>query len=332
MNLEPFRELGFISRNTPSLRNDLTSHDSTHAGPYGVVNVLYTRGALQKAKHTNAHAQGLAHVLQLYPGMANQSLRECVANVSQGGGQGMTKCSCLGLCNTKKCGCFKEGRVCNSRCHPRNVTCTNCPEKHGGGGRGVAKQGRLPPAAPKAKRVPPPAEPAEPAEPAAAAKKVKRRTQESDGGDDDEEDDGEESDDFQLSSDEKSDEDEEEEEVPRLTRELALPKYMDTNLFLNKLKKGELQHMCKNQRMASSTANKPELIDKLRKSLEQEKACLERQLRKAKQQALGPRGEKRKRHATMATRVGEVPAGRKEAQALLAGGKRGAKKMQKKRR
>ena len=318
MNLEPFRELGFISRNTPSLRNDLTSHASTHAGPYGVVNVLYTRGALQKAKHTNAHAQGLAHVLQLYQGMAKQSLRECVANVSQGGGQGMTKCSCSGLCNTKKCGCFKEGRVCNSRCHPRNVTCTNCPEKHGGGRRGVAKQGRLPPAAAKAA----------PAEPAAAAKKVKRRTQERDGGDDDEEDDGEESDDFQLSSDEKSEEDEEEEEVPRLTRELALPKYMDTNLFLNKLKKGELQHMCKNQRMAS-TANKPELIDKLRKSLEQQKACLERQLRKAKQQALGPRGEKRKRHATMATRVGEVPAGSKEAQALLAGG---AAKKPKKRR
>ena len=186
----------------------------------------------------------------------------------------------------------------------------------------------LPPAAAKAKRAPPPAKPAEPA---AAAKKVKRRTQERDGGDDDEEDDGEESDDFQLSSDEKSDEDEEEEEVPRLTRELALPKYMDTNLFLNKLKKGELQHMCKNQRMASSTANKPELIDKLRKSLEQQKAGLERQLRKAKQQAqaLGPRGEKRKRHATMATRVGEVPAGSKEAKALLAG--EAAKKPKKRR-
>lgn len=41
------------------------------------------------------------------------------------GGQGMTKCSCTGKCNTNHCSCRRAGRECSSRCHNKNNVCCN---------------------------------------------------------------------------------------------------------------------------------------------------------------------------------------------------------------
>lgn len=51
------------------------------------------------------------------------SLREASANQSMFLGQGFLKCQCQpskNQCNTKRCTCFKEQKLCNSRCHSSN--------------------------------------------------------------------------------------------------------------------------------------------------------------------------------------------------------------------
>ena len=36
------------------------------------------------------------------------------------------RCSCKkASCITNRCACFKAGRKCNSRCHPKNASCRN---------------------------------------------------------------------------------------------------------------------------------------------------------------------------------------------------------------
>ena len=36
------------------------------------------------------------------------------------------RCSCVkASCITNRCACFKAGRKCNSRCHPKNANCRN---------------------------------------------------------------------------------------------------------------------------------------------------------------------------------------------------------------
>jgi hypothetical protein len=56
--------------------------------------------------------------------LPNISLRQAAAASSVVGGQGIQKCSCTGSCNTTKCGCFRIGRGCGSRCHYAN-SCKN---------------------------------------------------------------------------------------------------------------------------------------------------------------------------------------------------------------
>ena len=54
-------------------------------------------------------------------------LREAVKSLSQGGGQGYTKCNCAKgnkQCQTNRCKCFKNGLKCNSRCH-NSLNCKN---------------------------------------------------------------------------------------------------------------------------------------------------------------------------------------------------------------
>ena len=36
------------------------------------------------------------------------------------------RCTCVkASCITNRCACFKAGRKCNSRCHPKNANCRN---------------------------------------------------------------------------------------------------------------------------------------------------------------------------------------------------------------
>lgn len=54
------------------------------------------------------------------------TLREAAAKQSLTGGQGFQKCNCqpsVSQCKTKRCRCFKENRLCNSRCHSKNTCC-----------------------------------------------------------------------------------------------------------------------------------------------------------------------------------------------------------------
>ena len=53
------------------------------------------------------------------------TLRETVRNDSVGHGQGYVKCSCTQKCDTLRCKCKKEKRICNSACHKSNPNCTN---------------------------------------------------------------------------------------------------------------------------------------------------------------------------------------------------------------
>ena len=55
------------------------------------------------------------------------TLREAAAKQSLTGGQGFKKCKCKpakNQCRTKRCVCFKENLLCNSRCH-NSLSCCN---------------------------------------------------------------------------------------------------------------------------------------------------------------------------------------------------------------
>jgi hypothetical protein len=54
------------------------------------------------------------------------SLRQANKKESQHGGQGFVKCNCNGpkRCRSKRCACFKNNVLCNSRCH-NSVNCLN---------------------------------------------------------------------------------------------------------------------------------------------------------------------------------------------------------------
>uniref|UniRef100_A0A914QH12 Uncharacterized protein n=1 Tax=Panagrolaimus davidi TaxID=227884 RepID=A0A914QH12_9BILA len=52
------------------------------------------------------------------------SVRTAAAADSVVGGQGHVHCDCLMKCETKRCKCKKEGRLCNSRCHNQR-DCSN---------------------------------------------------------------------------------------------------------------------------------------------------------------------------------------------------------------
>jgi hypothetical protein len=51
------------------------------------------------------------------------SIRTAAAADSVVGGQGHVHCDCLMKCQTKRCKCKKEGRLCNSRCHNQRDCC-----------------------------------------------------------------------------------------------------------------------------------------------------------------------------------------------------------------
>ena len=52
------------------------------------------------------------------------SLRTCARNTSISGGQGYTRCTCKGRCNTNKCSCKRNAKLCNSKCHD-SLPCFN---------------------------------------------------------------------------------------------------------------------------------------------------------------------------------------------------------------
>ena len=54
------------------------------------------------------------------------SVREAVATVSVGVGQGYVKCMCTGKCQTNRCSCKAADIPCNTKCHPHSASgCVN---------------------------------------------------------------------------------------------------------------------------------------------------------------------------------------------------------------
>ncbi len=52
-------------------------------------------------------------------------IREAMKAVSVGLGQGFVRCNCNGKCATNRCGCYQGKIGCNTKCHPKNKSCTN---------------------------------------------------------------------------------------------------------------------------------------------------------------------------------------------------------------
>ena len=104
----------------------------TDAGSYrlatraGVLPTTYFRGDLMKYKGgVSLNAFGLDKVLKQWKTMEKVCVRAAHGQTSVSGMQGMSKCSCIGKCDTQRCSCVKAGRKCNSRCHPRSTRCEN---------------------------------------------------------------------------------------------------------------------------------------------------------------------------------------------------------------
>ena len=70
--------------------------------------------------------------LQSWKGLPKISLRTASRMQSMVGGQGFSKCTCKGKCDSKRCGCLKKGLNCTARCHKGNKMCTNCKTDSGG--------------------------------------------------------------------------------------------------------------------------------------------------------------------------------------------------------
>ena len=57
------------------------------------------------------------------------SVRQAVSTISIAGGQGFKMCRCVdGKCNGGRCGCHRDNRKCNSKCHGGNAN-PNCTRK-----------------------------------------------------------------------------------------------------------------------------------------------------------------------------------------------------------
>ena len=75
---------------------------------------------IKRAEH-----YGLEDALQDWERKPKISIREALRAISMLGGQGFFFCSCKGTCDKNSCKCKKNGRQCNSKCHPSNRVCVN---------------------------------------------------------------------------------------------------------------------------------------------------------------------------------------------------------------
>ena len=95
----------------------------------GILERCLDRSHVQFDSNLTPTDVGLSGVLERWQGgdiTARLSVRTASTNNSKFGGQGMLKCGCVkGNCRTSACRCFRAGRECNSRCHPKSANCQN---------------------------------------------------------------------------------------------------------------------------------------------------------------------------------------------------------------
>jgi hypothetical protein len=80
-----------------------------------------------RAPENNIKLLGLEDAFVNWHKMKVVSEREASRKESFVGGQGKGTviCSCKGACDSNKCKCFKEARICSSACHRNNAKCKN---------------------------------------------------------------------------------------------------------------------------------------------------------------------------------------------------------------
>ena len=91
----------------------------------GVYKELISRAHLQLVSNATPGMMGLESVLQNWEAAPKVSIRAVARAQSHAGGQGFLRCHCTGDCMSGRCKCFQAGRICNSRCHPKNSRCCN---------------------------------------------------------------------------------------------------------------------------------------------------------------------------------------------------------------
>ena len=91
----------------------------------GVYKELISRAHLQLVPNATPQIVGLADMMRDWKTAPHVSIRAIARAQSHAGGQGFLRCNCKGDCMSPRCKCFREGYVCNSRCHPKNSRCCN---------------------------------------------------------------------------------------------------------------------------------------------------------------------------------------------------------------
>lgn len=82
-------------------------------------------GVLSNYFHRNAFQLGSNNVIYPEMNMTQKiSVREAVAKLSLGTGQGVIRCDCKGACQ-RNCTCKKNSLLCKSRCHQKSSNCAN---------------------------------------------------------------------------------------------------------------------------------------------------------------------------------------------------------------
>jgi hypothetical protein len=108
---------------------DVTHHDNNDfykLGVHGgVLNVAYKRSDLQHELTFAPSTFGLEGLFDDWENLPKISAREGMKNISFTAGHECQCTSVCPVCQTQKCKCFKAGRKCNSRCHPKNSQCFN---------------------------------------------------------------------------------------------------------------------------------------------------------------------------------------------------------------
>ena len=95
------------------------------ACPSGQLRSLYARTYRIPIQHARADQLGFTLTMEHWRVMPTIGERQAVVGDSAVGGQGMLKCSCKGPCLKGKCACWRNDRLCTSRCHPRSSACQN---------------------------------------------------------------------------------------------------------------------------------------------------------------------------------------------------------------
>jgi hypothetical protein len=113
-------------KSVPGVIVEVTKHDNYRIACKGGLlkdclgAQLFQVESVKQAEHYN-----LQNAFANWTTLRKISIREALAAISKMGGQGFFFCNCKGKYDKRNCKCRKNGRECNSKCHPRSTSCCN---------------------------------------------------------------------------------------------------------------------------------------------------------------------------------------------------------------